>query len=219
MSLFNFDIENFIQTVGLVGVFGVVFAESGLLIGFFLPGDSLLFISGFLASQGLLGIHTLAIGVAISAILGDSVGYYLGKRMGKRIFKKENKYIKQEYLEKTDKFYSKHGGKTIILARFVPIIRTFAPFVAGASKMHYGKFLQFNIIGGLVWGAGLSYLGYFLGNSIPNIDSYLLPITLVIVIISFLPGLIHYLTDSKNRSFLKSLLIKYKRLFLNKNTR
>lgn len=219
MSLFNFDIENFIQTVGLVGVFGVVFAESGLLIGFFLPGDSLLFISGFLASQGLLDIHTLAIGVAISAILGDSVGYYLGKRMGKRIFKKENKYIKQEHLEKTDKFYSKHGGKTIILARFVPIIRTFAPFVAGASKMHYGKFLQFNIIGGLVWGAGVSYLGYFLGNSIPNIDSYLLPITLVIVIISFLPGLIHYLTDSKNRSFLKSLLMKYKRLFLNKNTK
>jgi membrane-associated protein len=219
MSLINFNAESFIQTVGLIGVFGIVFAESGLLIGFFLPGDSLLFVSGFLASQGLLNIHLLAVGVVIFAIIGDSTGYYLGKRMGKRIFKKENKYIKQEYLQKTENFYSKHGGKTIVLARFVPIVRTFAPFVAGASKMHYNKFLQFNVIGGLMWGAGISYLGYFLGNSIPNIDDYLLPITVVVVGISFLPGLIHYLSEPKNRSFLKHLVAKYKNILLSKKSR
>jgi membrane-associated protein len=217
MSLISFNIEDFVRTVGLIGVFAVVFAESGLLIGFFLPGDSLLFVAGFLASQGLLDIHVLAIGVAFFAILGDSVGYYLGKRMGKRIFKKENKYIKEEYLHKTEDFYSKHGGKTIVLARFVPIVRTFAPFVAGASKMDYHRFLSFNIFGGILWGAGLSYLGYFLGNSIPNIDKYLMPVTLLIIVLSFAPGIIHYLSEEKNRTFIKDILIKYRDLIFKKN--
>lgn len=219
MSIVNFNIEDFIRTVGLIGVFAVVFAESGLLIGFFLPGDSLLFVAGFLASQGLLDIHVLAIGVAFFAILGDSVGYYLGKRMGKRIFKKENKYIKEEYLFKTERFYAKHGGKTIILARFVPIVRTFAPFVAGASKMNYKRFISFNIFGGILWGAGISYLGYFLGNSIPNIDAYLLPITLLIIILSFGPGVIHYLSEAKNRTFIKDIMIKYRNLLFKNNKR
>ena len=200
MSLFNLDIESLIKTVGMIGVIAIVFAESGLLIGFFLPGDSLLFVAGFLASQHYMNIHTLVLLVAIAAISGDSTGYYFGRRLGRKLFKKNNRFIKQEYLEKTEAFYEKHGGKTIILARFVPIVRTFAPFVAGASKMDYKKFLSFNIFGGLLWGAGITYLGYFLGNSIPNIDSYLMPVTILIIILSFAPGIIHYLSKKENRT-------------------
>ena len=112
----------------------------------------------------------------------------------------KNMVLKKKHLMKTHQFYEKHGGKTIILARFVPIVRTFAPFVAGASKMDYKKFLSFNIFGGLLWGAGITYLGYFLGNSIPNIDSYLMPVTILIIILSFAPGIIHYLSKKENRT-------------------
>ncbi len=214
MSLFNLDIESLIKTVGMIGVIAIVFAESGLLIGFFLPGDSLLFVAGFLASQHYMNIHTLVLLVAIAAISGDSTGYYFGRRLGRKLFKKNNRFIKQEYLEKTEAFYEKHGGKTIILARFVPIVRTFAPFVAGASKMDYKKFLSFNIFGGLLWGAGITYLGYFLGNSIPNIDSYLMPVTILIIILSFTPGIIHYLSKKENRTritdIVKSFYLKLK---------
>ena len=151
MSLLSLDVEGFIKTAGMIGVIAIVFAESGLLIGFFLPGDSLLFVAGFLASQHYMDIHTLALLVIIAAILGDSTGYYFGRKLGRKLFKKNNRFIKQEYLEKTEAFYEKHGGKTIILARFVLIVRTFAPFVAGASKMDYKKVLSFNIFVGLLW--------------------------------------------------------------------
>lgn len=209
MSLLGIDIEGFIKTAGVIGVFAIVFAESGLLIGFFLPGDSLLFISGFLASQHYLDIHLLALLVVIAAITGDSTGYYFGKKLGRKLFKKNNRFIKQEYLEKTEAFYEKHGGKTIVLARFVPIVRTFAPFVAGASKMDYKRFLGFNIFGGIFWGAGITYLGYFLGNSIPNIDAYLLPITIGVILLSFSPGVIHYLLKSDNRKRIINLIKKF----------
>lgn len=182
----------FIESAGYVGLFTVVFAESGLFIGFFLPGDSLLFVAGFLASQGFLNIYLLVPLLFISAVLGDNFGYAFGKRVGPRIFKKENSLLfRKSNLEKADTFYKKYGAKTLILARFMPIVRTFAPILAGVAKMEYRKFFFYNIIGGALWTLLLTLLGYFLGQIIPDPDRYILPIVLAIIVISFLPSVYH----------------------------
>jgi membrane-associated protein len=183
-----------ITTLGLFGVFGIVFAESGLLIGFFLPGDSLLFTAGFLASQGYFNILILAAGSAVAAIVGDSVGYWVGAKMGPRVFNRPNsRWLNPRHVERTQEFYNIHGKKTIILARFIPIVRTFAPVMAGVGKMEYPIFLSYNIVGGLLWGAGMPLAGYFLGKIIPSADKYLLPIIAVIIIVSLIPALKHFL--------------------------
>ena len=149
--------ESFIHLItsfGVIAILLVVFAESGLLIGFVLPGDSLLFTSGYMVQQNILhiDIHIFALLIFIAAVLGDSVGYSFGHKVGRKLFEKENsRFFKKKYLEQTEKFYDKHGSVTIVLARFVPIVRTFAPIVAGASKMHYKTFLAFNIVGGFLW--------------------------------------------------------------------
>ncbi len=185
------DLEAIIKTIGLLGVFALVFAESGLLIGFFLPGDSLLFTAGFLASQGYINIWLLAIGAFVAAVAGDSVGYYIGHHVGPRLFAREDsRLFNKAHLLKTQAFYEKHGGKTIVMARFLPIIRTFAPIVAGIGNMHYRTFLGFNILGGFLWAVGISVLGYVLGNSVPDIDRYLIPIIIGIIIIPSLPSII-----------------------------
>lgn len=160
----------------------IVFAESGLFFGFFLPGDSLLVTAGLLATQGYFNIALLAILLSICAILGDSVGYWMGGRFGRRFFPKK-------HLLRAEKFYKKHGGKAIVLARFVPIIRTFAPIAAGLAKMEYKRFLSFNIFGGIGWATGMLLVGFFLGRTIPNVDHYLLPIILGIVFISIIPAI------------------------------
>ncbi|MFH0755061.1 MAG: VTT domain-containing protein [bacterium] len=181
-----------IKTLGLLGVFFIVFAESGLFFGFFLPGDSLLFVAGFLASQNYLDINILVWGTFIFAVLGDNVGYYFGKKFGPKIFNKEDSlFFHKKYIEKAQNFYSKYGNKTIFLARFIPIIRTFAPIVAGIGQMKYKNFLFYNIFGGFIWSFVLIFFGYFLGQIIPNIDKYLLPIILIIIIVSFLPIIIN----------------------------
>lgn len=203
------DLLEFIKWASIFGVALVVFAESGLLIGFFLPGDSLLFATGFLIQTGLLpfNIHLAVLIIFIAAVIGDSVGYTFGRKLGPRIFSRPNaRLFKQEYVKRAQEFYEKHGGKTIIIARFVPIVRTFAPIVAGAGKMDYKRFLTFNIIGGLLWAAGITYMGYFLGHLFEQahieIDQILLPIIAVIILISILPPAIHILKDKKNRSAL-----------------
>ena len=196
---FGIDLTQLIQTIGYLGVFGFVFAESGLFFGFFLPGDSLLFTAGFLASQGYLNIWILAIGTFICAVAGDNVGYAFGKRVGVKLFTKEDsRFFNKAHLVSAQKFYEDHGRKTIILARFMPIIRTFAPIVAGMGNMEYRIFFLYNIIGGFLWAVGLSLLGYILGNAIPNIDRYLLPIIVGIIVISILPPIIHFLRERKN---------------------
>ena len=188
----SIDLPALIQSIGYLGVWGMVFAESGLLIGFFLPGDSLLFTAGFLASQQLLNVWLLVGGAAVCAIAGDSVGYYTGHRFGRRLFRREDSRIfHKNHLLKAQQFYERHGGKAIVLARFMPIIRTFAPITAGMGKMHYPTFFGYNLIGGITWTVGLTLLGYFLGNAIPNVDHYLLPIVLAIVVVSLLPSLFH----------------------------
>ncbi len=187
-----------IKAIGILGVFAVIFAESGLFFGFFLPGDSLLFTAGLLASQHLFSIWFLVIGCVIAAIAGDSVGYSFGSYIGVRIFTREDSFFfRKKHVERSHAFYEKYGAKAIVLARFVPIVRTFAPILAGVGTMNYRKFLAYNAIGGASWVICLSGLGYFLGNSIPNIDHYILPIILLIILISFLPILYEYLSARK----------------------
>lgn len=193
----HFDLVELIKAIGYVGVFLIVFAESGLFFGFFLPGDSLLFTAGFLASQGFLNFPVLAVLCVTGAILGDSVGYWSGKKFGKLLFqKKDSRFFKKKHLIAAKNFYEKHGGKAIIIARFMPFVRTFAPIVAGTAEMTYRKFLTYNVIGGLLWALGLTSAGYFLGNIIPDVDKYLLPIIALIVLISVTPPAIHILKNA-----------------------
>jgi len=179
-----------IKTAGYFGLFFIIFAESGLFFGFFLPGDSLLFTAGFLASQGFFNIFVLLGLSAFAAISGDSVGYSFGRRVGKAIFKKDDSlFFNKKNLLKAQQFYEKHGSKTIVLARFVPIVRTFAPIVAGAAGMKYRTFITYNLIGGFVWTFGMLLGGFFLGSVIPDVDKYLLPIIGLIIFVSVLPVL------------------------------
>lgn len=203
------DLIDFIKFVGILGVVFVIFAESGLLIGFFLPGDSLLFTTGILIYSGFLpiNIHVAVALVFIAAVLGDTVGYWFGRKTGPHIFKKPDARIfKQSHVQKAQAFYEKHGGKTIIVARFIPIVRTFAPIVAGVGKMEYKKFLSYNIIGGFLWAAGVAYAGYFLGSVFEaagiDIDHVLLPIIALIILASITPPAIQILKDKKNRTAL-----------------
>ncbi len=199
------DLKEIILHIGLLGVFGVVFAESGLFFGFFLPGDSLLLTAGLLASQGFFDIKILILGCCLGAITGDSVGYWFGKKTGPRIFKRPNSLLfKKENLLKAKAFYEKHGGKTIILARFMPFIRTFAPIVAGAGEMHYYRFLFFNFFGGVFWVLTMSLLGYFLGTSVPDIDRYILFIVGGIIFLSVLPTAIHLWRDQREEILAKA---------------
>lgn len=176
-----------------------VFAETGLLAGFFLPGDSLLVTAGVFAARGDLDIVFLNILLCISAILGDAVGYQIGKRAGKALFDKpDSRFFKREHLLKTHAFYEKHGGKTIVIARFIPIIRTFAPTVAGIAGMGYLRFASFNVFGGIFWVLSMTMLGYLLGNVIPGLDKDIEKLVLVVVFISILPILWHFI---KSRFF------------------
>lgn len=190
----GFDLKLLIQNIGYFGIFAIVFAESGLFFGCFLPGDSLLFMAGFLASQGLLSLPVLLLGCFLAAVLGDSVGYAFGSKVGRKLFQKEDSWLfHKKNLLKTEEFYREHGVKTIVLARFIPIIRTFAPIIAGIAEMDYKVFLRYNILGGILWGIGVTCAGYFLGRSIPDAEHYLLPIVLGIVVISVIPAIMHAL--------------------------
>ena len=188
------DPQSLIDDVGLLGIFAVVFAESGMLVGFFLPGDSLLFTAGFLASgpssvdEALhLPLGWLLIGTFIAAVAGDQVGYVIGRRAGPAIFSRpDSRFFKQEHVDKAHSFFERYGAKTIVLARFVPIVRTFAPVVAGVSSMQYRTFVTFNVVGGLLWAIGVTLLGYFLGQ-VDFIEENLEVAILVIVAISVLP--------------------------------
>lgn len=193
---------HFITGFGILAILFVIFAESGLLIGFFLPGDSLLFTSGFLVHQGILpiNIHLFVVLLAVAAILGDNTGYVFGHRVGRKLFERPNsKFFKKHHLEQAEGFYKKHGGKAIVLARFVPIVRTFAPIVAGASKMHYRSFLAYNVIGGLLWTTLFTYLGYFVGKELTDRGVNIEIIAIVIILLSVAPMFVHALSDQARR--------------------
>ena len=203
MSVLNslLDPQLIIRTLGLIGIVFIIFAESGLFFGFFFPGDSLLFTAGFLASQGIMPIWWLLILCGLAAIIGDNVGYAFGKKTGPMIFSKDNSiFFNKKHLHRAQAFYDKYGKKTIVLARFVPIVRTFAPIVAGIANMNYKTFFSYNLIGGLAWTWSMLAIGYFLGRSIPGVDKYLTPIILIIIFISLIPAIVEFF---KQKSMVK----------------
>lgn len=193
---FLLDPIKLIESFGYAGLAFIIFAESGLLFGFFFPGDSLLFTAGLLSSRGILNIAAVVAISFVAAVAGDNVGYSFGKKVGPRIFNREKSLLfDRDHLVKAQLFYEKHGSKTIVLARFMPFIRTFAPIVAGVGSMDYKTFFTFNLIGGLLWAVGMPLAGYFLGRVIPDIDKYLLPIIGFIILASVLPTAIHLLKE------------------------
>ncbi|MGE5313447.1 MAG: DedA family protein [Acidobacteriota bacterium] len=188
------DVKELVSWAGYTGLAAIIFSETGLLIGFFLPGDSLLVTAGLFASQGYFNIVWLNVLLIAMAIIGDAVGYYIGKRSGHALYARENsRFFKKEHLIKTKEFYEQYGGITIILARFMPFARTFAPVVAGIAEMTYLRFASYNMIGGASWVLSMTLIGYFLGSVIPGIDKHIELIIIAIVFLSVLPGIIKYL--------------------------
>jgi membrane-associated protein len=182
---------------GYVAIAIVIFAECGLLIGFFLPGDSLLFTAGFLASQGLgVNIWPLSIVCGLAAAIGPLVGYWYGAWAGPRLFNREDSmWFHKRHLMRAHEFYERHGGKALVIARFMPIVRTFAPVVAGIGTMNYARFVGFTVVGAVLWAVGVTWLGYFLGSLIPDAGKYLEYIVAVIIIVSIAPPIIHLLRE------------------------
>ncbi len=192
------DLPALVQWAGYVGLTIIIFAETGLLIGFFLPGDSLLVTAGLLCADPAFGINVWILGVilTIAAIVGDSVGYSIGKRTGPKIFTREDSLLfHKKHLLRAQAFYEKHGGKTIVIARFMPIVRTFAPVVAGVGQMEYRRFLAYNIFGGVFWIWSMLMIGYVLGRRFPALTLHLEKIILIIIFLSILPGIIAWLRE------------------------
>jgi membrane-associated protein len=206
--LFNPEkINHFIEVGGYLFLFAIIFAETGLLIGFFLPGDSLLFIAGaFVALHpASMNLYLLLVLLCIAAIAGDATGYVIGRRFGRRLFERpDSRFFKREHLLKTEAFYAKHGPKTIVLARFVPIVRTFAPTVAGVAGMPYSQFVFYNVTGGIGWICSMTLLGYFFGN-IPILKEHLELLVLGIIFLSILPMIVHWLAERKTARSMPSL--------------
>jgi Uncharacterized membrane-associated protein len=193
------NLEGLIRWGGYVVLTVIVFSETGLLVGFFLPGDSLLVTAGLLASQGFLDVYIMGVLLSAAAISGDSVGYAIGKAAGPRIFTREQSiFFNRKHLAHAHAFYEKHGGKTIVLARFMPIVRTFAPVVAGVAQMHYRNFILYNVVGGLAWVWGMLFIGYFLGRSIPGIDQHIDLVIVAVIFLSLLPGIISWLRQRRS---------------------
>lgn len=203
-EIFNtvYNVEGLIKWAGYVGLFAIIFAETGLLIGFFLPGDSLLVTAGLFAATGELNILYLNLLLIPAAILGNSLGYWIGLKSGPKLFKREQSLLfRKDYLIKTHNYFEKHGAPVLIVTRFMPILRTFSPVVAGIGEMDYKKFFYFNVIGAFAWISSLSLIGYFLGRTIPNIDKHIEKVILVVIFLSMLPAII---------KFVKHRLIKKK---------
>lgn len=181
-----------VKDFGYLGIFTVIFLESGVFFGFFLPGDSLLFTAGLLASQGYLSLVGVILVSVAGAILGNNVGYYTGAKFGRGLFNnKDSFWLAPKRVDEASRFFAKEGPQSLVLARFIPVARTFVPIAAGIAKMRYQTFLMFNAFGGLLWGIALPVLGYTVGKTVPNIDKYLLPVVIIIIILSALPVVIH----------------------------
>jgi membrane-associated protein len=189
-----YNVPELIRYGGIAGMMAIVFAETGLMIGFFLPGDSLLVTAGLFAARGDLDITWLNLALIAAAITGDATGYWIGYRAGKALYSRPNSlFFRREHLLRTHEFYERHGGKTIIIARFMPIVRTFAPVVAGAAYMTYRHFAAYNAVGGMLWVLSMTLTGYFLGRAIPNLDKQLHLVVAAVIFLSLLPGLVAWL--------------------------
>lgn len=203
----KFDLEHMIEAGGLLIVGATVFAETGLLVGFFLPGDTLLFAAGFFAASGALNIVTTIIVIVLAAILGNMAGYEIGRRSGKYVFRKDDSiFFQKKYIDSSRDFFEKHGGKTIMLARFVPIVRTLTPLLAGTAKMDYKKFMFYNVIGAVIWGSTVTLIGFWAGKVLGKyieIDKYILPIILLATVATFGVSFWHALKEPETRAALK----------------
>jgi membrane-associated protein len=207
LASLGLDPNKILNSVGTLGLFAIVFAESGIMIGFFLPGDSLLFTAGlFSATRHVLWpFPVLILGCAIAAVAGDQVGYVFGNKVGPGLYSKpDSRWFKQEHLQRAEEFYERHGSKTIVIARFVPIVRTFAPIVAGASKMKYRTYVLYNVIGGTLWVTLMLCLGYGLGKKFPKIGNYLDYAVLIIIVLSLIPIAFEYLRQRRKASKVSS---------------
>lgn len=194
------DPKHLLETFGTIGLIAIVFAESGLLVGFFLPGDSLLVTAGVFAAKGDLTLPVILVGCFLAAVIGDQVGYAFGARVGPALFRRpDSRLFKREYVEKAHGYFEKYGAKTIVIARFIPVVRTFAPVVAGVGSMSHRTFTVFNIAGGLLWTGSMIMIGFILGNTI-DIDRYLLPLLAGIVFASVLPPAIEVWRSRRNRT-------------------
>jgi membrane-associated protein len=204
-----FDVTHIIQAGGLLLIAAIIFGESGMMIGFFFPGDTLLFSAGILAATGKLSIIATLCVIAAAAIIGDNVGYHIGRSLGPRLFRKKDGLVfRHEYIERAERFYEKYGSKTMLVAHFVPVVRAFAPVTAGAGKMPYKLFVIFDAIGDIAWTLVITLLGYYLGHRIPGIEKLIEPVLIFIVLIFFVPTLYHVLKDPKVRRALTSKLRK-----------
>lgn len=193
-----YNVPELIRIGGMAGLILVVFAETGLMVGFFLPGDSLLVTAGLFAAKGDLSIVWLNVALAGAAIVGDATGYWIGRRAGQALYSRPNSFFfRREHLVKTHEFYERHGGKTIVIARFMPIVRTFAPVVAGAANMTYRRFAAYNVAGGIAWVVSMTLTGYFLGRVVPDIEKNIHVVVAVVIFLSLLPGLIAYLRERR----------------------
>jgi len=197
------ELTELLQSVGLIGISVIIFLESGIPFGFIFPGDSLLFTAGVLAAAGIFYLPTLIACVFVAAIVGVNVGYAFGKKYGRRLFSKDDSVLfHKKYVNQAEEFYESHGGKAIVLARFVPVIRTFAPIVAGIAHMNYRRFMVFNVVGAVLWAIGVTLLGYWLGSKIPAdaMEKYLLLIVMGVVIVSFLPAVLHFVLKKRQKT-------------------
>lgn len=202
-----FDINHIIQVGGLLLIAAIIFAESGMMVGFFFPGDTLLLSAGVLADGGKLSLWSAIIVIAVAAIAGDNVGYQIGKSLGPRLFRKPDGLVfRKEYIDRAEVFYEKHGSKTMLLAHFVPIVRAFAPVTAGAGKMPRKLFITFDAIGDIAWTILLTLFGYFIGSKIPGIDKYIEPVLVAVIIIFLAPTIYHVFKDPKIRAAVRSKL-------------
>ncbi len=200
------DVETLVRVGGLTAMTAIVFAETGLMVGFFLPGDSLLVTAGVFAASGQFNLWVIIVLLSIAAIVGDTVGYWFGRRVGPALFRRPKSLLfHPDHLRRAHDFYEKHGGKTIIIARFMPIIRTFAPIVAGMGRMNYGRFVSFNVFGGLFWVVSMTGIGYFLGR-IPGVRKHIEIVIVIVVFLSILPGVIAGLRERMKRRRAAKLL-------------
>lgn len=198
--LLGIDLASLVEAAGYVGLFAIIFAESGVFLGFFLPGDSLLFTAGFAAAAGVFSPWILVPLLSLAAVLGDSFGYWFGSRFGAWLIERgDTWWFKKHYISATEEFYQKHGSYAVVMARFVPIVRTFTPILAGMGKMRYQTFLMFNVMGGIGWASVLVLCGFWFGSIIPNPDRYLLPVVFAIIATSFLPPLVRWVRLRKNK--------------------
>ncbi|HSW81544.1 MAG TPA: VTT domain-containing protein [Candidatus Saccharimonas sp.] len=212
--LFGINLADAVHAMGVLGILGIVFAESGMLIGFFLPGDTLLFTAGFLTQQGVLevNIHALVILIALAAIAGDNIGYYIGRRVGRKLFTKSNSLLfQQENLHKAENFYEKFGPITVLIARFIPVVRTFAPVVTGVGNMSYITFLVYDVVGALLWSSVVTYLGYYGGAFLQahgvNVELLIVPVVVVVVLISIVSPIYHFLKQKRQTSTQKKEML------------